>query len=841
MKKNLFLVFIIVCSTYASVAQQLKSPDEFLGYPIGTKFTPHYKIVSYFEYAAAAMPQQMQFQKYGETYEGRPLYLAFISSAANISNLENIRKNNLQLAGLETGIATNTSTPIVWLSYNVHGNEPSSSEAAMQTLYELLSPDKPEHQKWLSNTVVIIDPCLNPDGRDRYVNWFTSMVGTVPNAKSFAREHEEPWPGGRTNHYNFDLNRDWAWQTQTETQSRIKMYNQWMPQVHVDYHEQGYNEPYYFAPAAEPFHEVVTGWQRDFQTQIGKNNAKYFDNNGWLYFTKERFDLFYPSYGDTYPTYNGAIGMTYEQGGHSRGGLAVQTDEGDVLTLKDRLMHHTTTGLSTIEITSANANKVVGEFKKYFDNTKNGVGSNYKAYLLTSNDVARINAVKKILTNNGITYGNSFLATGLSGYNYFTGKTESIKADKFSIVVNANQPRSLMAKVLLEPVSKLVDSATYDITAWSIPYAYGVNAYAVNSFIKTGTDNIDAYIPLPQVNYGVILPYSSLHDATLLATFLNNGVGVRVNEKDITYKGKKISKGSLLILKRDNAANWGKAEKIINEQGADYTLMDGGFMDAGPDMGSPDVLKLAAPRVACITGSDVGSNAAGEIWHLFEQQIKYPLTLLNGNSLRISTLKQFDVLILPDGDYSFISDKKTGDDIKAWVRSGGRIIALESAVGQLAAAEWGVKIKKDKDEEDKKDDKKDSGYNELRKYGNRERDDLVNSIPGAIYKVEMDDTHPLAFGIGNSFYTLKQNGIVLEFLKDGWNAGFVKKENKVTGFAGSKVSSKIKDGTLFAVQDMGRGKVIYMVDDPIFRNFWENGKLLLLNAVFIVGNEPQRL
>ena len=841
MKKNLFLFILLVFSMFSLFAQ-LKSPDDFLGYPIGTKFTPHYKIVNYFQHAVAAMPQQIKLQQYGQTYEGRPLYLAFISSAANISSIENIRKNNLQLAGLENGNTTNTSIPIVWLSYNVHGNEASSSEAAMQTLYELLRSDKPEHQKWLGNTVVIIDPCLNPDGRDRYVNWFTSMAGTMPNAKPFSREHEEPWPGGRTNHYNFDLNRDWAWQTQTETQSRIKMYNQWMPQVHVDYHEQGYNEPYYFAPAAEPFHEVITGWQRDFQTQIGKNNAKYFDNNGWLYFTKERFDLFYPSYGDTYPTYNGAIGMTFEQGGHSRGGLAVQTDEGDVLTLKDRLMHHTTTGLSTIEITSLNADKVVAEFKKYFDNTRIGIGSNYKAYLLTSNDVARINAVKKILTNNGITYSNSFLATGLSGYNYFTGKTEPVKADKFSIVVNANQPRSLMAKVLLEPVSKLADSATYDITAWSIPYAYGVNAYAVNSFIKAGTDNVDAYISLPQVNYGVILPYSSVHDATLLAILLNNSIGIRINEKDILYKGKKISKGALLILKRDNVNSWAKAEQLINEQGADYTLMDGGFMDAGPDMGSPDVLKLAAPRVACITGSDVGSNAAGEIWHLFEQQIKYPLTLLNGNNLKSNTLKQFDVLILPDGDYSFITDKKTGDEIKAWVRSGGRIIALENAVSQLAAAEWGVKIKKeDEEKKDEKNEKKPTDYKDLKKYGNRERDDLVNSIPGAIYKVEMDDTHPLAFGIGNSFYTLKQNGTVLEFLKEGWNVGVVKKENKVTGFAGNTVSNKIKDGTLFAVQDMGRGKVIYMVDDPVFRNFWENGKLLFLNAVFMVGNEPVRL
>jgi hypothetical protein len=833
MKKNLFL-FLMFVST--SVFAQLKSPDDFLGYTLGTKFTPHFKIVNYFQQVAAAMPQQVKLQQYGQTYEGRPLYLAFVSSAANISNLETIRKNNLQLAGFENGNAANTSTAIIWLSYNVHGNEASSSEASMQTIYELL---KPEHAGWLNNTVVIMDPCLNPDGRDRYVNWFNSVAGNMPNANPAAREHEEPWPGGRVNHYNFDLNRDWAWQTQVETQQRLKMYNQWMPQVHVDYHEQGYNQPYYFAPAAAPFHEAVTGWQKDFQTQIGKNNAKYFDKNGWLYFTKERFDLFYPSYGDTYPTYNGSIGMTYEQGGHSRGGLAVQTDEGEILTLKDRLWHHTTTGLSTVEITSANTAKVLTEYKKFFDDARAGNGSSYKSYIITSNDFARIKSVQDVLTGNGISFGSVTGTAGLTGYNYYSGKNETVKTDKYAIVVNAAQPRSVLARVLLEPVSKLADSATYDITAWSLPYAYGVNAYALNVPVKSGADNNFSYAALPAVSYGVAVNYSSVHDAALLASLLNNGAGVRINEKDIVYKNSILKKGTLFILKRDNTTTWNKVETVINTMGAGFVTLDGGFMDAGPDMGSPAVLKLAAPRVALVTGNDVNPNAAGEIWHLFEQQIKYPITLLNANRLRVNTLKQFDVLILPDGDYSFISDKKTGDDLKTWVKNGGRIIALESAVNQLAEAEWGIKIKKEDDE--KKEDKKTADYALLKKYGDRERDDLVNSIPGAIYKVEMDDSHPLAFGIGNAFYMLKQNSTVLEFTKDVWNAGVVKKENKVSGFAGSEVSKKIKDGTIIAVQETGRGKVIYITDDPLFRNFWENGKLLLLNAVFLVGNEPWQL
>ncbi|RYE22080.1 MAG: zinc carboxypeptidase, partial [Sphingobacteriales bacterium] len=320
--KKILLLAIAFVPTLLSVAQ-IKSPEEFLGYKIGTRYTPHHKVVSYFQYISTAVPAMVKLQQYGETNEHRPLYVTFIASQENMSNLENIRLNNLRLANLakDKMMPAETSPAIVWLSYNVHGNETSSSEAAMLTLFSLVDPNFAPSKEWLKNTVVVIDPCLNPDGRDRYINWFNSVVGLEYNPTTIAREHREPWPGGRSNHYNFDLNRDWAWQTQVESQQRIAVYNQWMPQVHVDFHEQGYNEPYYFAPAAEPVHQDITPWQKSFQVVVGKNNAKYFDAEGWQYFTKERFDLLYPSYGDTYPLYNGSIGMTYEQGG-IRAGLS---------------------------------------------------------------------------------------------------------------------------------------------------------------------------------------------------------------------------------------------------------------------------------------------------------------------------------------------------------------------------------------------------------------------------------------------------------------------------------------------------------------------------------------
>src|SRR6185312_8530375 len=361
------LLMGLLLSVCCCTAQTVPSPEAFLGYRLGAHFTPYHLVTGYFRAVAGAAPDRVRIEQYGTTYEGRPLLLAFIASPANLQRMESVRRNNLRLAGvLRDSVTPDEHAPvIVWLSYNVHGNEPASTEAAMKTLYALADAASPQERDLLQHTVVVIDPCINPDGRDRYVNWYNDVVGVQPNPDPSSREHQEPWPRGRSNHYNFDLNRDWAWQTQIETQQRLKKYNAWLPQVHVDFHEQGFNNPYYFAPAAEPYHDVITPWQREFQVMVGKNNAHYFDRNGWLYFTKEEFDLFYPSYGDTYPIYNGAIGMTFEQGGIGAG-LAVQLSDGDTLTLAQRIEHHFTTGISTIEAASTHAGELVRNFHAYF-------------------------------------------------------------------------------------------------------------------------------------------------------------------------------------------------------------------------------------------------------------------------------------------------------------------------------------------------------------------------------------------------------------------------------------------------------------------------------------------
>lgn len=838
-RKGLFTIAFVFLFIQADA--QLKSPEAFLGYKIGSRYTPHWKVVGYFTYVSETMQAQVKMEKYGETNEGRPLLLTFISSPENMKNLEQIRMNNLRLANLsrDKAAAIETNAPaIVWLSYNVHGNETSSSEAAMLTLFSLVNPSEASTKEWLKNTVVIIDPCVNPDGRDRYVNWFNSIVGKQVNPKLMAREHREPWPGGRTNHYNFDLNRDWAWQTQVESQQRIKVYNQWMPQVHVDYHEQGINAPYYFAPAAQPFHEVITDWQREFQTTIGKNHAKYFDEKGWLYFTKEYFDLFYPSYGDTWPTYNGAIGMTYEQGGGPGGGAAAITEDGDTLTLYDRAIHHFTTSLSTIEMASLNASRLVKEFRKYFNESVSAGVGEYKSYVIkgASANKERITQLLQLLDRNGIQYGSG---TGTSkGYNFQTAKEETFNITSNDIVISAFQPRSAMVKVLLEPKSKLVDSATYDITAWSLPYAYGLDAYASREKI-TGTGAMPAAekIISAETSYGYLIPWNGVQAVKTAGQLLQQGMVLRYAEEPFEVNGNKFERGTIIVLKTSNKSFgnnlWPAVRKTAEENNVRLYPVSSGFVDKGFDFGSSKVHPLKSPKVALLTGEGTNENAAGEIWHFFDQQLNYPLTLINANDIGRADWKNIDVLIMPDGNYKFLNDKAAAEAFKEWISKGGRVVALQSAVSALSKADFGIKSKKS-EEADKKDDK--SEYEVLKKFADRERDYIPGNNPGSIYKVELDNTHPLAYGYPNYYYTLKMDDAIYDFIKEGgWNVGVIKKDNQVAGFVGATLKGQLKDGLLFGVQQIGNGSISYLADDVLFRSFWENGKLLFCNAVFLVG------
>ncbi|WP_204346160.1 M14 metallopeptidase family protein [Psychroserpens algicola] len=827
-----FAIVIALLISLSSVAQNLQSPSQFLGYDLGTKFSRHHQVIDYFKHVAEAKSQQVKLESYGETNERRPLMLAYVSSEENLKNLETIRENNLKNAGVLNGKPTANTIAIVWLSYNVHGNEASSTEASMRTIYKLLT----EKQAWLKNTVVIIDPCINPDGRDRYVNWYNETASVPYDIDQQASEHNEPWPGGRPNHYLFDLNRDWAWATQVESSSRLKAYNKWLPHIHVDFHEQGINEPYYFAPAAEPFHEIISDWQRDFQTQIGKNHATYFDKEGWLYFTRERFDLLYPSYGDTYPTYMGAIGMTYEQAGHGRAGLGILNDEGDVLTLVDRLTHHTTTGLSTVEISSKNAEKLNTEFAKFFNNS----GLKYKSYVLKG-DTDKINSLMTLLDKHEISYG---YAQGgkVSGYNYATSKDGQLNASSNDLVVSTNQPKGKMVKVLFEPNAKLSDSLTYDITAWSIPYAYGLDAIASKTLIPTNTNKLKS-IPRSISNSGAagyVVSWNSMKDAQFLADVLKGGFKVRFTEKPFTTQGKTYERGSLIITRGDNKMVEDFDDKLVDiafSHQRTLNAVSSGFSTSGPDFGSPDIKLVNPPKIALLSGDYTSSYSYGELWHFFEQQLGYPVTSINTNNLSNTNLSKYNVLIMPNGYYGSFLNDAISEKLKNWVSAGGKLIAIDGALNSFADKE-GFGLKRNTPEESTQD-KED---NRRIKYADRERDYTKNLITGAIFKSDVDNTHPMAFGYSDNYFTLKLGSSSYSLLDNGYNVAYLGDNPKnVSGYAGRDALKKLDNSLIFGEQRLGSGSLIYMVDNIMFRSFWENGKLFLVNSIFFVNNNLHEL
>ena len=805
MFKNLFVILGAISFSFG----QIQSPSEFLGYELGDSFTRHHKVVEYYQQLAAADPDRVVLEQYGETNEGRPLYLVFLGSKDIISNREAIRENHLKSL---VGESTNDHS-IVWLSYNVHGNESVSTEASMKTAFELLTAKR----EYLENTLVIIDPCINPDGRDRYVNWYNQTKNNRVQPDPNSAEHFEPWHSGRTNHYVFDLNRDWVWMTQVESQARLPQYQKWQPQIHVDFHEQGVDQPYYFAPAAEPLHEVITDFQKQFQDEIGRNHAKYFDANGWLYFTKERFDLLYPSYGDTYPTYHGAIGMTYEQGGSGRAGLAIRNSEGNLLTLKDRIAHHFTTGISTVEIASKNGGRLQKEMANFVQEGLNDP----KTYVL-SGSADNLKALTQLLEKHQITYG---LGKGslVSGYDYRTQTQKRIKADENSIIIPAGQVKNKLIHVLLEPNTKLNDSITYDITAWSLPFAYDVNALLSTKKVPfSKTEFVHTPNPISKDAYAYVMDYQGFASQKALAALLDRGMTVRTSYSDFKVDGSSFHAGASILLAAENKNLENALAEISEEFEVDFKGVSTGFVDSGKDFGSPSVAKTKAVKVALFKGEGISSYNFGEWWYFLEKDLNYPVTVLNTEYLRYYDLDNYDVLIMPDGNYRNFDDN-TLSTIEQWISSGGKLIAQSGALSALSRqGSFNIKTK----------ERNRPSTDPLLPYELQEREGIKNYITGAIFKTKVDTTHPVAYGYDSNYYGLKLNSNAYELLPSGNLASFEADTTPIAGFAGSNTLEPLSKSLFIGTENHGRGNVIYFTDNPVFRGFWYGAKRFVANAIF---------
>ncbi len=835
-----FIALALLLLGFYSFAQ-LQSPDKFFPHKRGEHFTPHHQLVDYYRHVAANS-ELVTIKQYGTTNQGRPMILAYVSHKENIDRLSDIRTDNMKMTGLYDGNPLSTKPPaIVWLSCSVHGNEAAGSEAAPNILWELVNPTNAETKTWLENTLVIIDPSINPDGYSRYTNWVRDVGGDVVNTDLNDTEHQEPWPGGRVNHYLFDLNRDWAWQTQIESQQRMSVYNQWLPHVHVDLHEMGQESPYYFAPAAKPYHEYITKWQKDFQVTIGKNHAKHFDKQGWLYFTKEVFDLLYPSYGDTYPVFNGAIGMTYEQGGGSRGGRAVKTENGEILSLKDRIAHHTTASLSTIEISSKNADALVQNFKNYWSQSLSNPQGRYKSYIIKRDATGnRLKALCQLLDKQNIAYRTFTKQRKIRGFDYQKRSNRSITAGPGDLLISAYQPKSVLTQVLFDPETAIEDSVTYDITAWSLPYAFGLEAYASTS--KLTSRELPSF-PMAKLEagnkaYAYVLNWSDLEASKALVDLIKEGIDARVNTKPFTIGGKKYSSGNVIITKADNRSLgdkfYEKVQAIAASSNAKIDAIISGFSESGPDIGSGRMDLIKKPKVVALKGEGIGNNAFGQVRWYFDKVINYPLTVVDVVRFDRLQLSKYNTLILPNGKYKFGENQRK--KISEWVRNGGRVIAIGNAnkvfVDKEGFALKSYAEKKDKTEAEKAQEKEklDGRYLD---HGGDQRRFISNIVPGAIFGLNTDSTHPLGAGLGKTYYSLRTSNLHYPLMTGANNVAYISKNPLIIGFAGSKIKSKLKDSVVFASEDKGRGKVVYMIDNPLYRGFWYNGLFLFSNAVFL--------
>ena len=802
-------ILIIALISSLTYTQEDFNPESILGHQIGTEFSRHHQVVDYFDKLNQAYPKTSKLIEYGKSNEGRKLQLLFIGSEPIIGNLEKIRNQHINHSKEER-------IPIVWLSYNVHGNESSGTEAAMQTALVLLRDKK----EWLDSVLVIIDPCLNPDGRDRYVNFYKQYASFNNNPNVASIEHQEPWPGGRFNHYLFDLNRDWAWLTQVESQQRLKTYNQWLPHVHVDVHEQGINENYYFPPAAEPYHEIITDWQREFQELIGENHSRYFDANNWLYFSKEIFDLLYPSYGDTYPMYNGAIGMTYEQAGSGRAGKSVILANGDTLNLSDRVEHHVVASLSTVEVSFNNRRRLIQEFQNFRKNRT----YKYKSYVL-SGDSYKINSLLDLLSQHDIKVRSPKEGTLIKGWSYASQEKTTYELKSNDVIVSVDQLKGPMVKVLFEPKTFLSDSLTYDITAWSLPYAFGLNAIASETLIpgekelsKPDKNHSTPIYLMPSGEYKTAFAYvckwNSMESARFLERLLSAGAYVKYALKAFQLKGENYAPGTLVIARGENPELNIDSVIIQASKGLaiEMSTCQTGNVEKGNDFGSSSYVKIESPSIGLLAGDGISPLNTGEVWYFFEQHLGNPFLMLRPNDVLNRGLANLDVLIVPEGRLT----AEISEAISLWVDNGGRLILFGSSADNFMD-DFSIEM------------------NEIEEDELSEREELSYMITGAIYNCEIENKNPLSFGY-DSYYTLRQSASNYQ-LKSGHGVfELAKNAEHISGFVGSKIKDK-QGGALIAGQErFGNGTVTYFMDNPLFRGFWHNGLLMVANAIYLSNN-----
>ena len=806
------------------------SPDAFLGYSVGTHHTRYDQLVSYFEYLGT-VSNRVKFQTTGRTYEYRPQLMVAFSSPANLSNLEAIRQKHVTLVDPSAQMPDTKAMPVVLqLGYNVHGNEASGGEASLLTAYYLAASEDIDIQNTLDHAVIFIEPVINPDGRDRFVNWVNMHKGMPPVSDPNDREHNEVWPSGRVNHYWFDLNRDWYLAVHRESRNRLNFYHQWYPNVVTDHHEMGTNSTHFFEPSKKSAENPLVP-SYVYRT-LNDTFAQYFEaamnEIGSLYYSKESFDNLYPGYGSSYPDIQGGIGFLFEQGS-ARG--HVQDSQNGLLTFSFAIRNHLVNALATIRGAVAERENLLKFQREFFDSALSSAKKNpIKGYLVSAGDDG--------------TRSRAFLNTLLLHRIQCYPLEKEIKQDgqtfpaNRSYYVPMNQPQYRMIQSIFEKPMTFADSIFYDASAWNLPLAYGLT----HAEIKSGSITMGTPLTFESLAFAPVAfeksTYAYLLDATDFSThkalyqLLASGHLIKVGQKPfraLTDQGEHaFGNGTLLIpvqaqkVSADSLFN--KLKEIAAFTGVHFYAVKTGYSLEGVDLGSNTFEAVELPKVLMPIGQGTSQYEAGEVWYMLDQYVGMPITKVELNEMGRINLNGYDVVVMVNGQYP--SEPGFVSKLKAWVETGGTLITIKSA------AEWAIKNKL---VTEKIRSVKDSSKTQSRvDYINANDREGAKFTGGAIFLADLDTTHPLGYGYADRKIALYRNSnTVLEVSANPYAT--VIQYDKVpllNGYVHPQSLKKIATSAGLLVSSAGRGRVILFSDNPNFRGTWLGTSRLFFNALF---------
>ena len=813
-----------------SYNSSIPKPEDIVYHHVGEGHITHDRLVSYMKAVAMAAPDRVKLETMGYTYEGRPQLLLIFTSKKNLQNLEQIREQHVQLSDpSRAAIFDLDKMPIViYLGHSIHGNEPSGANAALLGAYYLAAAQGKQIEELLDNVVILFDPSFNPDGLQRFSTWTnqhkSKNLVTDPNS----REFNEVWPGGRFNHYWFDLNRDWLPAVHVESQNRLTWFHKWKPNILNDHHEMGSNATFFFQPGVPSRVNPLTPEKnQELTAKLGKFHAAFLDRIGSMYYSYEGYDDFYYGKGSTYPDINGAVGILFEQA--SSRGHAQQTNNG-LLTFPFTIRNQFTTMLSTLEGAQV-LRKEFLQWQRDFYKTAvaEAASSAIKGYVFGDGN-------NRIITNEFITL---LKRHQVDVYQLKSNlKAEGMDFDsRYSFVVPANQPQYRLIRAIFERTFNYKDSLFYDITSWTIPLAFGLPYAVLNSaqyHQNIQGDKINEILPLTQVGKidrsenAYLIRWDELNSPKILYEILNAGVLVKVATREFVSSGipGKFSAGTLLIMvkSQDKSSTdlFNLLQKIVKENGVNIYSTGSAQSIEGIDLGSSKFITLSKPVIAMVTGPGVNATDAGEIWHLLDQRMNIPSTHLESSVFNRVDLGKYNTIILVGGSYPDLNK----DKLKAWVQGGGTLILTEEAVSWAAQNNISeVKFKKIKPPVDSA---------QKLSYIEREQVDGAQQMNGAIFGAEADLNHPLAFGYQQKIISLfKSNKVFMEKSRNPYATPFFYKDKPLqSGWASKENLEAISNSAAVIVNTVGNGRVINIADNPNFRAFWLGGTKLFMNSIF---------